>query len=145
ASLRLRGVSVCAGTGGVVMRRSRGGHESVTKPFVLSLASGSPCRGEVSNLPYAHAACPACGCGARQTSTGGGAHAGLSPLPAGPPQSVSLAPPGDGSGRAYSAAAQGVCRLVLPGRACGTAGDAGGTPGGGVAGDVHQTGSPEKP
>src|SRR5215510_10206119 len=41
------------------MRRSRCGHESVTKPFVLSLASGSQGCREASTLPYAHAAGPA--------------------------------------------------------------------------------------
>src|SRR5262249_46033154 len=88
---------------------------------------------------------PARGRGGHHPSSGGGAHAGLSPLPAGSRQPVSLAPPGDRPRRAAAVDAQGVCGPALSRGARRAAGDAGGTPRGGVARDVHQTGGAEEP
>src|SRR5262249_39938451 len=94
----------------------------------------APQRGSQHHLARALAG-RARGRGGPHPSSGGGAHARLSPLPAGSRQPVSLAPPGDRPRRAAAGDAQGVCRPALSRGACGTAGDAGGPPRGGVARD----------
>src|SRR5215471_14552999 len=140
-----RAMSVRASIGGSRDRTVTVWSQKRPKRFCAILSVGTaPQRGGQERLARALAG-PARGRGGPHPSSGGGAHAGLSPLPAGYRQSVSLAPPGDRPRRAAAVDAQGVCRPALSRRACRPAGDAGGTPRGRMARHVHQTGGAEKP